>query len=536
MTLRCKIFLGTSVCLAALLPAAAFARTEVKPYLEVNQVVDAQLKGGSDVLTYTSAVAGVDASIEGERTNAQVSYRYEHRFGWGKKARDHDVHSALARVSHQIIRDTLSIEGGAIATRSRSDIRGSAPSLLTENRDNSSNVYSVYAGPTVTTHAGPIALNAGYRLGYTAVTANDYVPAAGQPRLGGYDHSTSHQATVSAGMAPGQLPFGWEISGAYSREDASQLDQRFETKGVRGDVTVPISSSVALLGGVGYEKIRASERAPLLDVAGDPVVDAKGRFVTDPTSPRLIGYDFGGIYWDVGVGWRPSQRTSLEAHVGRRYGSMSYTGSFTWAPSADSAFQLGVYDEVQTFGQQLNDGLAALPTRFNSNRNPLSNQFGGCVFSGGGSSAGGCFNPALQGVSSSVYRARGVAAQYAATHGAMSYGLGLGYSQRKYSVPTIPGANFALNGVKDETWYAQGNVGYKIDEYSTIDGTAYGTFSNSGIAGAPSVSSMGATGAYNRLLTRHLSATAALGLYSYKVDGQASQANGSALMGMRYSF
>jgi hypothetical protein len=537
MTLRVKNILSAGCALVAVLvPAIASAKVEVTPYLEVTQVLDAQLKNGDEVLTYTTASAGVEATIEGPRTQAQLSYRYEHRFGWGQNAGDADVHQALGRVSHQIVRDTLSIEGGVLAAQARGDIRGGAPSFNVTNSNNVSQVYSAYAGPTLSTNAGPLEMKAAYRLGYTKVDANDFTPEPGQPRLDSYDDSIQHLATASVGMAPGRLPFGWEINGAYEREDTGQLDQRYEAKGVGANVTVPVAPTIALLGSVGYEDIRSSQRAPLLDAFGDPVVDAKGRFVTDTASPRLIGYDFDGIYWDVGVGWRPSDRTNLEAHVGRRYGSMSYTGSFTWAPSANSAFQLGVYDEVMTFGQQLNDALSLMPTSFNSGRNPLNNRFGGCVFGSGGGNAGGCLNSALQAVNTSAFRGRGVAAQYSASRGPLSYGLGLGYAQRSYKAPNVPGAAFTVDGVKDETWYGQGNVGYRLDQKSTIDASVYASLYDSGILGAPNVISTGATGAYYRQLGRHLSATAAVGLYSQKIEDQEGNLNASALIGMRYSF
>ena len=92
------------------------------------------------------------------------------------------------------------------------------------------------------------------------------------------------------------------------------------------------------------------------------MVDSRGRFVTDPASPRRIAYDFDGIFWDAGVIWRPSRRTFLEARVGRRYDSMSYTGSLSYQMGSGSGIQVGVYDSVQTFGQQVNGTLASLPT------------------------------------------------------------------------------------------------------------------------------------------------------------------------------
>jgi hypothetical protein len=539
MMYRGKKQLLAGVCFAATLaamPGLAQAKTEVTPYLEVTQVLDAQIKGGNDVLTYSSVAAGVDVSVTGPRAQAQVNYRYEHRFGWGKNAQDEDIHSGLARAAYAVVPNVLSVDAGALATRTRSDIRGDAPGLLGRNNDNVTQVYSVYGGPTLSTNVGPVEVGAAYRLGYTAVKDNDFIPAPGQPRLGGYDDSVAHLATVSAGMSPGDaLPFGWTVGAAYSREDTGELDQRFENKGVSGGVTVPVTPTVALLGNVGYEDIQASQRAPLLDAVGNAVVDGRGRFVTDPASPRLLAYDFEGVYWDVGVGWKPSRRTSLEAHVGRRYGSWSYTGSFSWQTSENSAFQLGVYDQVQTFGQQLTDALATLPTSFTMQRNPLSQEFGGCTFGNGGANAGSCLNPAFQSVNGAVYRTRGVTALYSASRGRWNAGVGLGYAQRTFKTPNTPGV-VSLNGVKDESWFGEGNIGYTIDSNSSVEASAYANLFESGIVGAPQVLSTGVTGAYYRTFGRRLSATAAVGLNSFQVEDQPGELNAQALLGMRYSF
>lgn len=526
--------LGFSL-VALLIAGPAQARKEITPYLEVSQIISADLKGSNEVLTYSQVAVGVDASVSNKRSEAQVSYRYERRIGWDNKVDDGDVHSGLARAGYQIIPNRLSIEAGALATRARVDGRGDAPGLLVGNVDNVTQVYSVYAGPRFKTEAGPLEINAAYRLAYTKVEANDVVLAPGQPRLDNYDDSISHLATASVGMGSGELPFGWTVSGAYQREDAGQLDQRFESKGVRADVIVPVSPNVAILGGLGYEDIEASQRAPLLDLAGAPVVNAKGRFTTDPASPRLLAYNLDGLYWDVGVAWRPSRRTSLEARVGRRYGSMSYTGTLSYQMNEATAFGVVVYDEIQTFGQQLNDNLALLPTNFATVTNPLAPQFGGCVFGGSGS-AGGCFNSAFQSINSSVYRTRGVTAVMSRRRGPWSMGVGLGYAQRKYETPIIAGATFNLNGVRDESWFGQGQIAYQIDEKSQVDAQIFASLYDSGILNAPNVLSTGATSSYRRTFGRRLSGLAAIGLYSNRVDGQEGDLNASALLGMRYSF
>lgn len=524
-----------AIALFALASAPAHARTEVTPYLEVAQIAAADLKNGGDVLTYSTIAAGVDAEITTRRAQGQIAYRYERRIAWDNNTDDGDVHTGLARAGFEVVPGALSIEGGALATRARTDIRGNAPGVLIGDPDNITQVYSLYAGPTFSKNIGELEVSAAYRLGYTKAEADDdFVAAPGQPQLDRYDDSTQHQATASVGMKSGTLPFGWTVSAAYEREDTGQLDQRFEAKGVRGDIVVPVSPTVAVVGGVGYEDIEASQRAPLLGPGGVPVVDGNGRFVTDPASPRLLAYDLDGIYWDAGVLWRPSRRTELEARVGRRYGSMSYTGHLAYQMTEATAFGVLVYDQVQTFGQLLTDNLALLPVEFRNDTNPFNPQFGGCTFGNNGN-AGGCLNPAFQSINSSVFRTRGITGVVSSERGPWNWGLGLGYAQRKYKTPVIAGT-FNLNGITDESWFAQGQVGYRLDAQSALDGAVFASLYESGILGAPDVLSTGATGSYQRNFSRRLSGIASLGLFSNKIEGQEGDLTASALVGMRLSF
>lgn len=514
---------------------AAQARPDkqITPYLEVSQVVTADLKGDSDVLTYTSLAAGIDASVVSRNAEAQLSYRYERRIAWNDDLGDSDVHSGIGRARVTIARG-LSIEAGGIAARARSDIRGAAPAILAGNVDNVAQVYSAYAGPTYAGQVGALDVTAAYRLGYTKVESNDGLALpAGQPRLDNFDDSVSHYAAASVGMSPANFPVGWQISGAFEREDAGQLDQRYEGKFVRADVTLPVSPAVALIGGAGYEDIEISQRDALRDASGAPIVNGAGRFRTDPASPRLLAYDQDGLIWDVGVLWRPSRRTSLEARVGRRYGSMIYTGSFTHQVNGDLALAIGVYDGLQSFSRQLNDNLAALPTQFNFVRNPLTDNVGACVF--GANGAGGCLNDAFQSISTSQFRARGVTGVLSLNRGRWNAGLGIGYAQRVFITPRSS-QFFALDGLKDESFFAEATLGRRLDEQSSIEASLYANYFDSGIAQAPDVTSTGATAAYYRMIGRRISATAALGLYTSDQDGFESDVNGSALVGMRYTF
>ncbi len=533
---------GGAVTLAGLIAtpvtAQATRRVSITPYIEASQILDADLSGG-DVLTYTSLAAGVDAAIETQRVSGQISYRYERRFAWDDDVGDNDIHSGLARVNAKLTK-ALSFEAGGIATRTRSDIRGAAPGLLVGNIDNVSQVYAVYGGPTLTTNAGPVAFNANYRLGYTKVETPTFADTSvGAQRLDYYDDSIGHTVNANASIAPGAvLPFGVTLSGAYDRETASQLKQRYEGYYGRGDVLQPISPYVALTAGVGYEKIETSQKDALVDATGAPVLDKDGRFVTNSASPRRIAYRTDGIYYDAGVVWRPNRRTSVEGHIGKRYGSLSYTGKVTYQASQSVGLAVNVYDGVQTFGRQLRTGLGNLPTSFISNQQQgFGQQFNGCVFGSSGAQPGACLDDVFQSISTSSYRARGIDGVIVATRGRSTWGAGAGYASRKLYAPSLaPGV--VVSGLDDQSYYGQLFYTRTLTQQSGVNADLFVNYFDSGvedITGDTSVWSYGGTGTYYHNFGR-LGTTASLGLYSFKVGDLDSDWSAQALIGARYQF
>lgn len=534
---KCILKIGavlSPLMMIAVQPAQASDRkVEVTPYLEVQQLLVADLKDGSDVLTYTTVAAGLETSIQTRQAEAQVNLRYERRFFYQDNIGDDDILSGLARGSVQIVPNILAIEAGGIATRSRIDLRGESPSNTVGNIDNVTQVYSVYAGPSLSTNIGALDVNASYRLGYTKVESEDTgILPPGQLPIDIFDDSVSHSASASVGMQPGDLPFGWSVGAGYEREDAGQLDQRFEGKYVRVDVTVPVTPTVALVGGVGYEDIEISERDALRDVNGDPVIDNDGRLVTDEASARLLSYDEDGLIWDAGVLWRPSRRTSLEARVGRRYGSTTYSGSLGYQPNENTSLNVSVYDTVSGFGNLLNDNLASLGTSFSSSRNPLSGELNGCAF---GQTSSLCLNDALQSASSSSFRARGVNAQLAYGYNGWNASVAAGYSRRKFFASQLGGLS-GVDGLVDENYYANLSIGRQIDARSSFDTNVYANLLDSGFAGAPNVLALGANAAYYRQIIPGLTGTAAVGLDSFQQDGFDSELTASALLGLQYEF
>ncbi len=515
----------------AALPAAAQDRQKsIAPYVDVAQVLVADFDS-DEVLTYTSVGVGVDASIQTRRVEVQLSYKYEHRFSYSRDVADGDTHSGIARAAVKLT-PNLTVEGGALATRTRSDIRGDAPGNLAGNVRNISQIYSLYAGPTFHTGSGPASLSAAYRLGYVKSEAPDIVgidPLL--PPLDVYDSSTSHLAQLRAGVKAGTiLPVGLSVAGVWQRENANQLDQVYDGKFLRGDAVLPVGSGLALVAGVGYEKIKITQKDPLRDGAGNIVRDRNGRFVTDPASPPRIAYQTDGLFWDAGVMYKPSSRLMLEARVGRRYDSMSYTGSLQWQISRRSGLQVGVYDSVDSFGRQLVRDLAALPTSFNTPRDPFGDGFNGCVFGDTATAAGGCLTNSLGSISTASYRARGVNAVLSMNAGPTTLGLGMGYANRRYLVP--PGVIVA--GTSDDNWYGQLFASHQLDSVSSLSGNVYANYYQSNLPGSPGVFGAGANGSYYRSFGS-LSAMATLGISTYDVEG-AGNTSAQALLGLRYGF
>ena len=532
-----------AAALVAAVPALARegdsgARTRevrVAPYIEANQVLTAELSPGNDTVTYTQVATGVDVSVQGRYNGGAASVRYERTFGYDNGVQDSATLSGIARGYASVVPRAVTVEAGGLATRTRVDANGGATLGTGRGGKSESRIYSAYAGPNVHTSAGDAEINANYRIGYTRVEAADAVVAApGAARIDVFDDSVVQSAGVHVGTRPGApLPVGVGVGGGLYQEDVSNLDQRVRDMHVRADVNVPITPSLAAVGGVGYEDVEVSSRDAVRDASGSPAVGPDGRFVTDGSAPRQLAYDVSGLIWDVGVMWRPSSRTSAEAHIGRRYDSLTYYGSFAWAMSSRTSFNASVYDGLTGFGGQLNNALVALPTDFAANRNAITGDVTGCVASLQGNN---CLTGVLGSIRSAVFRGRGFQASYSEQIGRMSAGVGAGYDRRKFIA--APGTVLAsANGIADESWWLAAYLSGQIDSRSSFNVNAYANWLTSGFPGVGDATALGASAAYRRYLLDGLSANAALGLdyFDSAATGEDLR-TASALLGLRYDF
>ena len=507
-------------------PRRARVRSRIQPYLEVAQVVSAELDGG-DVLTYTTVAAGIDGRIETRRVVAQIGDRYERRIEWEGDVPDQDIHSGIALLHAQVVPGLLDFDAGALATRTG----GYGRALGVTDREGAVEIYSAYAGPTLSTRAGPLSVAAAYRFGYVAVD-DDAGPAGLRED---FDSATTHSLTGSVGMGPGRLPFGWTLGAGYVRsESGGDFDHEFEGAFVRGDIVVPLSPTFAVTAGVGYENIQASQFDIARDANGLPIIGPGGGPVPDPGRPRLLTYDLDGLIYDAGLIWRPSARTELQARAGHRYGGTTVVASLSHQIDSRTGLSAQVYDTVETFSTSLVTNISNLPSNFQIQPNPLTGGFGGCVF-GADPGTGTCFDRSLQAITGSTFRARGANILLSGRRGLWSFGLGAGYGHRRYARPADPVFD-PLVAREDENVSIYGSMSRRLSRTSEVSLDAFASWFDSDLAAFDDLFSTGATVSYHRsFLLERLRLIAALGLYH--TEGNAADSTvASGLLGLRYSF
>ncbi len=533
-----------AVAVAAAFPAAAQDQAPqsdnagarraavVQPYIEVGQVLSAELAPGNDVLTFSQVAVGVDINVQGRNSGAAVSLRYERNIAYGGDSVDTDTISGVARGTLALVPNALSFEAGGLAARTRIDGGGGTTANPLAREDAESRFYSLYAGPSLNTRVGAVDLQGVARVGYNRFELDRALVNPQGDVVDVFDDSVTYLGQLRAGVRPDVLlPVGVAVTAGGFQEDISNLDQRVRDLFVRGDITLPLSPSLALVAGAGYEDVEISSRDALRDANGAPVIGADGRFVTDKAAPRRIAFDVDGLLWDVGVMWRPSSRTNLQAAVGRRYDSTTYYGTFTYVPSQRSAFAVSAYDGVSGIGGTLNNALSGLSSDFEAIRNPVTGDFGGLV-SGteGQASIGG-----LGSARSAAFRGRGVRASYQRQIGRTTAALGAGYDRRSF-IAAAGTVLAPLNGLTDESYYLIAGLTRQLGENANLSTNAYvNWFDSAGANG--DVTAMGASLAYNRSITRRLTGRAAIAVDYFDSDFSAEDfAFATALVGLRYNF
>ena len=511
-------------------------RIIITPYIEVGQVFYAGLNGGgigNNSGTYSTAAAGVDALFNGRNTQGAVSLRYERVIGYGSQP-SADLLSGVARMSTAVVPGVLKIDYGAFADRAYINQSGAALPNASFNNNSLNQIWSVFAGPTLSTHVGALDVGAHYRFGFTQEGGPVGNPSVGQGSSpDSFARARVHDAGAEVGFKPGTvLPVGLGAEGGYYFEDDSLLGQHIKNEHVRGVVTVPVSPTLQLVGGAGVEKVQVSSYNAVLDASGNPVLDGQGHYISDSSQPRLIAFDTSGLIWDVGVVWRPSPRTALDMHFGRRYGAYGAWGSFSWTPSERNAVNVTVYDNLVGFGGDLTDALAGSPTAFTAVRDPISGNLSSCVAT---SQGGGCIASVLGAVNGLVYRDRGGVVQYSHNFGHVHAGLAAGYDNREY-VGAAGSVLAGVNGAHDQYYWVAAYATAELSPRSTLSDSVDVYRFESGLGSTGASTGIHASGTYQYRFTRHLTASATLAVDGINSESLDSIWAVSGALALRYSF
>jgi uncharacterized protein (PEP-CTERM system associated) len=475
---------------------------------------------------------GLTGTTKTRRIVASANYQLEQRFAEFGTVQHNQSQNGLARVRIELVDNLLALDAGAIATHTRTDPAGAAPQSDTGGAKNLSQIYSFFISPELIWHVGEVGIAANYRYGYVINQGSDTPAIAGETPIERLDNSQNHNALLSIGMKRSSLPFDWSLDNQYEFDKTVNLARHTVIVSSTLGVTVPVTRSIALVTSDGYESTTSSQRQPLR-VNGLPVQTAKGKFVVDPNSPRMLTYDIEGVIANAGVLWVPSRRTRLEARVGYRHGGLSLTGQFDYVPGERNAMHVTVFDRIETAGIGATDGLASTPAAFDPTQNISNNPIQNCVTGTSGAS-GGCLANTLGSTSASSYRSRGATLTFSHQMRKTAISLSAGYQRRTYIGEV--GVIGSLAGVVDQSWTVQAGITRQLSRISGVNFALSGNLFNNGAPGVADVKAVAFNGGYFRTFGRKLRAQATFGVEDSKTDGAAADITARAQLTLGYQF
>jgi hypothetical protein len=522
---------GASFC------AAYAERPQYGAFMDIQQIAEAQLHGpGADDVTYTEISGNIVAQISNRRILATGTYRLGYRIPELGDTDKSVTQDGVARLQANVIDEWLTLDTGAIVTRSRVDPSGAAPATNVGNPKNLTQTYSAFFQPSLAHGIGDLGVSAVYRYAYTQNESGQTNTGSLGPPTDRFDSSVSQQAALALAMQSGALPFDWKLSGEYQHENTTSLAQHLRALTVTGEIKLPLGASrVALVASGGYERTRTTQRKALIDpLTGFPVLGKGGKFVVDPASPRILTYEMDGLIGDAGIIWRPSRRTRVEARAGYRYGGLSVTGLVELQPSARSGLTFILTDQVQTFGSGVSGGLAGSAPDFDLDQsNDPTTSYQECLF-GKQAGSGKCIGGALGQASARSYRERAANLIFSRSMRTWTLGGSFGYSRRTYfDDPTLA---VSLAGVVDQSIFGNLSIGKRLTRTSGVSFSFSGNYFMNGQVGALDVMSGSFSTNYNRSFGRGIQMQATIAVDGTKQENTTADVSGRAQLGLQYKF
>ena len=148
------LFAGGAAC-----GAAHADRPKIGAFMDLQQVATTALSGeGVDDVTYTEVSGSVAAEISNRRIVASGTYRLSYRIPEYGDSDKNFTQDGVMRLQAKVIDEWLAVDAGAIATRSRVDPSGAAPTTNVGNPKNLTQTYSFFFQPALAHRIGDLSL------------------------------------------------------------------------------------------------------------------------------------------------------------------------------------------------------------------------------------------------------------------------------------------------------------------------------------------------------------------------------------------
>jgi len=377
------------MCAALATTTSAEARVDIAPRLELRQVFDDGLD--NEFRTYTVINPGVTVTFDSRRVQGAIEYGLNYRAKEAGQLDDKLTHTALARVTGEVIRDAFYISGGGLMTKINRDLRGPIRFNRDSDSANLSDLMNGFINPYIDKQiTRDLHFTAGYTFSITDV--NDSDRALNAVTLGGQDFglrdiqdSVRHAANIGIdGKLLGDRLI-WGLRGDYSRDRRGQLRDIYKVMQGALSLEYVVNRKFSLLGSGGYEHNYNEQDSLRRDVLGN-LLDPNGAIINATNYPNITvteayrlaangrrrNYDISGATWDAGFRYRPSRRTEIMARGGRQFGGTAINVTGRYKMSERTTLALGYQENVDTFGGLLTQQIGntstsyALSGRFNT--------------------------------------------------------------------------------------------------------------------------------------------------------------------------
>ena len=317
---------------AAAVPVPAMSAVSFEPSVESRLVGTYSSDQSPETRSWNEIAAGLQSSVDTDRIDFDLRYRYAHRLPLSGETIDDSRHTGSGLMRGELLRDLLYLDAQGAATVLNT---GAAGVVDVDGDDpRQQQTFSASLQPALRRQFGKLLANLRYSYGIFEVDGRTAPLRVGQPfvpnqsfALGASD-TRNHSASASIGNVGRSDRFRWRLVGEYQRDSIEQLDQRYTSKRVTADAEYALTRTVGLIANVGYEDILDRQAGVLLDATGVPILDADGLVQLDPAQPVVTNFDTSGLTYEGGFRLSPSRRTNFIARAGKRFGDFTAAGSF----------------------------------------------------------------------------------------------------------------------------------------------------------------------------------------------------------------